>query len=126
MDINFNTLIGKTIEYIGKHFDSEHNIDRIMFLTKEEIVYEMYHDQDCCETVYLYDIIGDLTDLLNSPITMAEVVTNSDNPPEGEYIDSFTWTFYKLATVNGYVTLRWLGQSNGYYSEYVSFKIVNN
>lgn len=126
MDINFNTLIGKTIEYIGKHFDSKHNIDRIMFLTKEEIVYEMYHDQDCCETVYLYDIIGDLTDLLNSPITMAEVVTNSDNPPEGEYIDSFTWTFYKLATVNGYVTLRWLGQSNGYYSEYVSFKIVNN
>ena len=57
---------------------------------------------------------------------MAEEVTNEqDINPNGvdipEFQDSFTWTFYKLATIKGYVTLSWYGESNGYYNESVSF-----
>jgi len=73
------------------------------------------------------DIVGDLNDLIGTPLLMAEEVTSDhDVTPEGvtvpEYQDSFTWTFYKLATVKGYVTISWYGESNGYYNESVSFR----
>lgn len=54
---------------------------------------------------------------------MAEEV-NQDGP-DNDW-GSSTWTFYKLATIKGYVTLRWLGESNGYYSESVDFVQLEN
>ena len=69
--------------------------------------------------------MGNLDDLIGVRVLMAEVVTNEDENPDGvkvpEYQESFTWTFYKLATIKGYVTISWYGESNGYYSESVSF-----
>jgi hypothetical protein len=72
------------------------------------------------------DIVGNLDDLIGSPLLMAEEVSSEQENPSGvkvpEYQDSFTWTFYKLATVKGYVTISWYGESNGYYNESVSFR----
>lgn len=72
---------------------------------------------------------GGIDDLIGSPIVVAEeVVHDQDVNPEGvivpEYQDSFTWTFYKLDTAKGGVTIRWYGDSNGYYSESVDFERV--
>lgn len=108
-----NVLIGKTITNIE-------NIDNVelVITTSDDKVYKMYHQQDCCETVSIEEIIGDMNDLLNSPITMAEEVTQEGTDPD---CDSSTWTFYKFATNKGYVTIRWFGESNGYYSESVDF-----
>lgn len=81
----------------------------------------MSHHSDCCESCDIEEVVGDLSDLVGSPIVMAEVSTNSDAPKTGDSPESFTWTFYKFATAKGYVTVRWYGVSNGHYSEIASF-----
>jgi hypothetical protein len=116
------TLIGKTLMVIEGQVGGE----EILLHTDTGETYKLYHDQDCCESVYVEDICGDLSDLIASPILQAEVESNREDPqPEGEYRDdSYTWTFYKLATIKGSVTIRWYGESNGYYSEEVDFAQV--
>jgi hypothetical protein len=109
----------------GMTFASIQNIDngRIVFTTDGGEVFTMYHEQDCCESVSVESITGDLNDLIGSPILLAEEATGERpaDAPVPEYVDSETWTFYKLATIKGYVDIRWLGESNGYYSESVTF-----
>lgn len=95
--------------------------DIIYFDTLDNKHYKMYHEQDCCESVYIESIVGDIKDLLNTPILMAEEASNGVAPNHRNQSKTGTWTFYKLATINGYVTIRWFGDSNGYYSESVYF-----
>jgi hypothetical protein len=113
-------LLGKTLASI------ESGSDEIVFVTDSGERYRMCHHYDCCESVTVEDIAGDLNDLIGSPILKAEESTSDTNPPgvTKDYQDSFTWTFYHLATVRGYVTIRWYGESNGYYSESVDFEKV--
>jgi len=82
----------------------------------------MYHSQDCCESVTLEDIDGKLDDLVGSPILEAEEAWK-DASDQSEYDDSETWTYYKLGTAKGSVSLRWVGSSNGYYSESVDILV---
>lgn len=94
--------------------------DAVNFWTEDKAnSFSLFHEQDCCESVYLEEIIGELSDLENSPILIAEEVSSNVLPPLSEHAESYTWTFYKLSTIKGSVTLRWYGSSNGYYSESV-------
>ena len=119
----FEQLEGQTCTAVERDGES------IVFTLLNGDKYRLHHNQDCCEDVYIEDICGELGDLVGAPILLAEEATNSESHPPGverpEYTDdSFTWTFYKLATINGYVTIRWFGTSNGYYSESVDFRAV--
>lgn len=118
--IPVESLLGKTITSIER---DDKDGERLIFRTTENETYIMLHEQDCCEDVRIEDIAGDLDDLLNHPLTMAEEVTRSgesQDDPEFNHTDySYTWTFYKFATIKGYVNIRWYGSSNGYYSEAV-------
>lgn len=120
-------LLGKTCSKVYKSEDS------ICFELDSGEKYQLYHDQDCCESVYIESINGNLDDLVGSPILLAdEAVSVNEHPddykasPDGYVDDSFTWTFYKFGTVKGYVDVRWFGSSNGYYSESVDFEKVEN
>ena len=79
-----------------------------------------YHEQDCCEDVRVEEIIGDPNDLVGTPILEAREDTESG----GMQYESATWTFYNFRTIKGSVTIRWLGTSNGYYSESVQCRII--
>lgn len=117
--MNFDVLKGKIITKIT---GLEKDNDSVIFICLDGSVYKMYHAQDCCESVSIEDVCGDVTDLLNVPILVAEESTKEgDTPGESE-----TWTFYKLATIKGSVDIRWYGTSNGYYSERVSFITVKS
>jgi hypothetical protein len=114
--------------------------DHVVFISDTGDAYKMCHQQDCCEEVTLEDVAGDLEDLLNTPILVAEESSNESRayaeiqlltpeeavmsklaytPVDSDLHESQTWTFYKFRTIKGSVTMRWFGSSNGYYSERV-------
>lgn len=120
----FEELLGKTIVDIqGADVESEY----ILFACSDGSRYLMFHEQDCCESVTIEDVCGDIRRLLGNPLTKAEESNSGDDksldrgPHGGYYDESHTWTYYHLATVKGYVDIRWYGESNGYYSESVDF-----
>lgn len=124
MDVN--VLLGLTLVECRQK-----EADELIFKTDCGRTFLMHHQQDCCENVVLDDICGELSDLIGAPILMAEEVSNDSHPDnlseedKKEYdCESYTWTFYKFATRKGYVTLRWFGSSNGYYSESVDFEEI--
>lgn len=111
--LEFSEIVGFVFVDIIYDTDKE----TLVFTRDTGQTYSMWHEQDCCEHVYLAEIIGSMSDLLDTPILWAEE-SSSDDPTASE---SGTWTFYKLATRKGYVDFRWHGSSNGYYAEGVSF-----
>lgn len=119
--MNFSELSGKTLSNVENRDD-----EAIVFTTTDGEGYELYHPQDCCESVTVEDICGDLDDLIGSPLVEAEEAVSDKNPEgvEKECPESFTWTFYKLRTAKGCVTIRWYGKSNGHYAESVCFRRV--
>lgn len=124
--VDFESLAGKTLTEIKVN---EYN-DQITFDTSDGERYLMWHEPDCCECVDIEDICGDLQDLIGTPIlsAYASMFDREDGPEiealmseKGYTPESFTWTFYRISTIKGTVTIRWYGTSNGYYSESVSF-----
>lgn len=118
--VPFSSLEGMTITHISGAVPGNSEI----YIHTQRYVFKMFHYEDCCESVIVNDICGDLNDIIGSSLLLAEESTNSDKiKVEEDYVDeSFTWTFYKLSTIKGHVTIRWYGSSNGYYSEDVSFE----
>jgi hypothetical protein len=115
--VPFEELLGKTITEWQGWLDAE----EVLLKCSDGSEYRLYHEQSCCEHVWLEEASGcDTEDIVGSPILLAEEIAGESG--EDDSGDSYTWTFYKLSTIKGSLTLRWLGESNGYYSERVTFE----
>lgn len=126
-DVELCELVGKKIAGI-KGLDK--GSEEVRIFTECGREYLFYHESDCCETVELEDFECDVEDLVGAVIISAEISTNGgvegdDNPPK-KHSESWTWSFYKIETTKGELWMRWLGESNGYYSERVNFAIVSS
>lgn len=127
MSDSIRDLLGETLTKIEQTKNSEREVEEVFFYCEKGSVYKLYHSQSCCEYVRLDDVCGDFDDLIGSKIIQATCVSDApheDRPDiiSGDYA-SATWTFYIIATNKGSVTLRWVGTSNGYYSEEVDFAL---
>lgn len=119
--VPFSDLRGETFTDI---YGLKQGSTQVVFVKSNESEgYALFHEQDCCESVWLEDICGDPKDLIGTPILSAEEVSSNgsfNKKLEEEWDESHTWTFYKISTIKGSVTLRFFGASNGYYSEEVT------
>lgn len=110
-------MVGQVFTKVAVVYDVYDN-ERLIFENKQNR-YVFGHIQECCETVLIEEVIGDLSDLEDLPLLVARHDSNVNDAPERNS-ESYTWTFYSFATFKGYVTVRFLGESNGYYSEEVN------
>lgn len=123
-DFTFALLKGQTLSAIVPN----KNNDEIKFTIEDGRKLLMHHEQSCCEIVSVEDITGDLSDCIGAVILDASESIESERPkdlPKPDYKEeSQTWTTFRITTAKGTVAIRWHGSSNGYYSESVSFSIV--
>ena len=132
MWVPFTELLGKTLVAVHVTAEDEDlgHDNQILFVCSDDTIFRLYHPQTCCEQVYVSEIVGEWSDLIDRPLLLAEEVSDDNHivsptgGPRGQD-DSTTWTFYKLDTNRGGVTIRWIGTSNGYYSERVHFDLVD-
>lgn len=148
-DVNdIKHMVGSTFYSVsGGRKDDEQIIFTGLSPTGREIRVQFVYEHDCCAHCSVEDVCGDWNDLLGVPLLQAEEVSFDnhsgkhgseikplyvaaflDDPADVQHIvertdedaESWTWTFYRFATIKGAVTVRWFGSSNGYYSESVS------
>ena len=103
--------------------------DSVIFYCKDGTEILMYHNQDCCESVFIesvdsYENNDDI--YTNCDWCIIEEVSNIDRDPMEDNEESYTWTFYNIKTNKGYDTISWYGSSNGYYSESVDFADISD
>jgi hypothetical protein len=112
--VDTEELIGKTVTNIDVCEDT------IKISCDDGSEYMYYHDQDCCECVYIYDIKGDLHSLVGKKLILVDHEETDDlDDMEYEPYDSYTITKITFKTDKDTVISRWIGDSNGYYSERV-------
>ena len=119
MSAPFSDITGTTLVAINHESDGDGSA--ALYFETSAGVFRMTHHQDCCESVWIEEVHGNAAELRDVFVTVAE---ESSGERAAEHGDTSTWTFYRLQTPKGDLTIRWLGESNGYYSESVDFERV--
>lgn len=118
--LEIGSLVGEVLTYI----DTDEKNDEIMLTTASGRKIKIYHDQDCCESVRIEDTQGNWHDLVGKVIVEASEDVKPQGDPPPEYPDSWTRTTLTFRVDGATVISRWIGESNGYYSESVDIEDV--
>tara|TARA_R100000951_G_scaffold113672_1_gene116162 strand:+ start:92 stop:463 length:372 start_codon:yes stop_codon:yes gene_type:complete len=109
-----DNMVGRVVKYV----DVDH--DQMKITCEDNSVFTFYHEQDCCESVYIYETEGEPMSLKGWKLLLVDMeATREDNAP---YDESRTTTVVKFITNENTVSVKWIGESNGYYSESVDLK----
>lgn len=111
-------LLGFTLSAVEHNQDGD---EVITFTRTDGVQVKMYHEQECCEHVWVEEIHGDLQALVGYPLTTAEVYTRDGDG--NEYGDDQMFTFYRIGNERHMVTIRWCGESH-HYSIDVTVEVV--
>lgn len=114
--IGIESLVGEVLTHI------DDGGDVIMLTTKSGRIIRIHHDQDCCESVSIEDTKGNWHDLIGKVIIEASEDVQKQGDPPPEYPDSWTRTTLTFKVDGATVISRWIGESNGYYSESVDIE----
>jgi len=116
--VDFNELVGEVLEAID--IDTEE--DQILLTTQSGRQFLIHHYQDCCEKVVIVGQDGSFHRLIGKPIVEArEIAIDTTGHDDSE---SQTTTTLVFRVDNETVISRWVGDSNGYYSESVDISEI--
>lgn len=108
------SLVGETLVSIDVSDDS------ILLKTESGREILLEHRQDCCESVGILDTNGEWKNLIGRPLL--EFSHDEDDWPEAS--ESGTLTTFTFRVNDATVINRWVGESNGYYSESVDLREI--
>lgn len=116
--IKIEDLVGEVLTHIDTD-DSQ----SILLTTQSGRQILIEHQQDCCESVHIVDTKGNWRELIGKPILWA---THKEEAPDDDidYCESATQTKITFKVDDATVISRWIGESNGYYSESVDIEEI--
>jgi len=117
-NFDISQMVGRAAKKINVLVDAQGSSE-LEFIFEDGMKVLFHHEYQCCESVFIESIVGRLCDLIGEPLVVAEEVSNEVNEDSDLELES-RWTFYKFDTIRGGVTIRWVGESNGYYSTEVN------
>lgn len=71
--MNIESMVGKVFTSVEQTKEYGQNV---LIFENDEEQYKFTHDRECCESVWIESIVGDLDDLIGNPILLAEEATN--------------------------------------------------
>ena len=112
--VRFDVLVGEVLDAV----DIDREKDQILLTTRSGRKFLVYREQDCCETVAISGQDGSFDKLIGKPLIEARDFAVDTGESESDY-DSQTTTTLVFRVDDQTVISRWIGDSNGYYSESV-------
>lgn len=98
--------------------------DESLTLITDLRTYEIYHEQECCEQVWLADVGDlDLEEILNEELIGFDRFVSKGKVRNDDY---GTFTFITVRTNKDSYQLRFCGTSNGYYSETARISVYSH